>query len=287
MLGKRLISSLVLVLILVATVFWFPKPVVASVVGVLVGMGLWEFYVIGEIKGYRPFKGYGTSLGIILALLIYFIVSSQFQPAQEGGFLLIPPPLLGEFIYIILFFIVVTVLVKHTFIRDGSSVIANSAVTMLGIMYVSFLFTFIIKLRYIPNPAEGKGWVMALFIITKTSDISAYICGTRWGRHKLIPRISAKKTIEGAISGILGAVIASLVCQLWFLSGLSWLAIIGLGILLSVVGQVGDLVESLIKRDAQVKDSGKLVPGMGGFLDFMDSLLFAGPVMYIYLKLVL
>lgn len=273
MLNKRLISSLLLILLLVATVFWFPGPVVALVIGVLIGVGLWEFYAIAEIKGYKPFKSYGTCLGIILAVITYLILSSGRE--------------VNEFIYIILFLIVVTLLVKYTFVRDGSSVIANSAVTMLGVMYISFLFTFVIKLRYIPNPCEGKGWVIALFIITKASDISAYICGTRWGRHKLIPRISAKKTIEGSIFGILGAVLASLVCQLWFLSGLSWIAIVGMGILLSIVGQVGDLVESLIKRDAQVKDSGKLVPGMGGVLDFMDSLLFAGPAMYIYLKLFL
>ena len=273
MLDKRFFSSLVLILILVATIYWLPKPIVALVIGVLIGIGLWEFYGIAEIKGYRPFKGYGTCLGIILAVLTYFVVSYHLVE--------------NEFMYIMLFLIVVTILVKHTFIRGDSSVIANSAVTMLGVMYVSFLFTFIIKLRYIPNPSEGKGWVMALFVITKASDISAYICGSRWGKHKLIPRISAKKTIEGTVFGILGAVLAGLICYLWFLRGLSWIAIIGLGILLSVVGQTGDLIESLIKRDAQVKDSGKLVPGMGGVLDFMDSLLFAGPVMYIYLKLLL
>ena len=273
MLGKRIVSSLVLILILIASIFWFPRPIVALIIGLLIGVGLWEFYTITEIKGHNPFKGYGTCCGIMLVVLTYIFISSQ--------------GIENEYIYILLFLILVSILVKHAFVKDGSSVITDAAVTMLGVMYISFLFSFIIKLRYIPDPNSGKGWVMALFVITKVSDISAYVFGTRWGKHKLIPRISAKKTIEGSISGILGAVLASLICQFWFLNGLSWMAIIGLGILLGVVGQVGDLVESLIKRDAQIKDSGKLVPGMGGVLDFMDSLLFTGPVMYIYLKLLL
>lgn len=273
MLDKRFISGLVLILILLATIFWFPKPIVAVIVGILIGLGLWEFYVMAEIKGFRPFKGYGICCGVALAVFTYFLVSSQ----KQGD----------DYIYILLFLIFVTILVKHTFVRDGSSAIVNSAVTMLGIMYISFLFTFIIKLRYIPDPSQGKGWVMALFIITKVSDICAYICGTRWGKHKLIPRISAKKTVEGSIFGVLGAVLVSVICWLLFLKSLNLIAMIGLGLLLGTVGQIGDLVESLIKRDAEVKDSGKLVPGMGGVLDFMDSLLFTGPVMYIYLKFIL
>lgn len=250
MLIKRIISSIILIAILLTTIFLFPRPVVALIIALVVGLGLWEFYVLTEYKGFRPFKIYGIGMGIILSVATYYKIDTG----------------------IILVVILMIVLIKHAFKKDGTSVIANSAVTMLGILYVSFLFTFIIKLRHLPN---GQWDVLSLFVITKASDIAAYIFGTKWGRHKLIPRISAKKTIEGSIAGVIGAVLVSFL----------FLRSISLGILLSVAGQIGDLIESLIKRDAQVKDSGRLVPGMGGVLDFMDSLLFAGPVMYCFLVL--
>lgn len=270
---KRFTTGLILAIVLISSIFWLPRILVAIVISLLIGIGLWEFYNIAMAKGYKPFRMYGTVLGVLLVLVSYFLVSSGKQA--------------DEIIYIALFLIIVVVLVRHSFVKDDSSVIINSAVTLLGIMYIGFLFTFFIKLRYLPNSDIGKGYIMALFIITKMSDICAYICGSRWGKHKLIPRISAKKTIEGSVFGVLGAVFASMICRLWFLDGINWYALIGLGILLGVIGQIGDLVESLIKRDAQIKDSGKLIPGLGGVLDFMDSLLFTGPVMYIYLKIIL
>lgn len=248
MLLRRIISSIVLIAVLLPTIFLFPRPVVALVITLVIGMGLWEFYTLTEYKGFKPFKIYGIGMGVILSVGTYYKIDTN----------------------IILGFILAVVLIKHAFRKDGLSVIANSAVTMLGILYVSFLFTFIIKLYYLPN---GQWLVLSLFIITKVSDISAYIFGTRFGRHKLIPRISANKSIEGAISGIIGAVLVSLLLRINII----------LGILLSIVGQVGDLIESLMKRDAQIKDSGKIVPGMGGVLDVIDSLLFTGPVMYLFL----
>lgn len=248
MLLRRIASSIILIAILLPTIFLFPRPVVALVIASVVGMGLREFYILAEYKGFKPFKIYGIGMGIVLSVGTYYNIDTS----------------------IILSFILLIVLIKHAFKKDGSSVIANSAVTMLGILYVSFLFTFIIKIRYLPN---GQWLVLALFIITKVSDISAYLVGTKWGRHKLIPRISAKKSIEGAVSGVIGAVLVSLLLRINIM----------LGVLLSVIGQVGDLIESLIKRDAQIKDSGKIVPGMGGVLDVIDSLLFTGPVMYLFL----
>lgn len=275
MLHKRCFSAIVLIGILVAAIFWLPRPLVAVVVGLLIGAALWEFYSIAEAKGLRPFKPYGIAVGVILAVGTYLGVA--YQGYQN----------VNEIVAITLYLIIATLLVKHAFKRDGSSVITDSAVAILGIVYVSFLFTFIIKLRYLPDASIGKGWVVTLFCVTKIADITAYVCGSRWGKHKLIPRISAKKSIEGAVAGVCGSVLLALIFRLWFLQGIGWLATIGLGVLLGVVGQIGDLIESLIKRDAGVKDSGNLIPGIGGFLDLMDSLLFAGPAMYIYLQLVL
>ncbi len=275
MLIRRFRSMIVLVVLLVGAIFWFSRPLVAVLVALLVGMGLWEFYTMAENKGLRPFKWYGTSAGVILAVGTYICIA--YKGISD----------LDKVVTIILYFIVASLLIRHAFKKDGNSVIVNSAVAIFGIMYVSFTFTFIIKLRYLPDPAAGKGWVVALFCVTKIADIAAYVCGSKWGRHKLIPRISANKSIEGFACGIIASVLLALGFRLWFLQGIGLVAVIGLGILLGVVGQIGDLIESLMKRDAQVKDSGKLIPGIGGVLDLMDSLIFTGPAMYLYLKLVL
>lgn len=273
MLSKRILTSIVLIAVLIGSIFYFPRPIVAVIIALLIGSGLWELYLMCGQKGQKPFSVFGISAGIILSVATYLILS--YNLTFEAN----------EAILIILFLTLAAILIKYTFKKDGSSVIVNVSVTMLGVLYVSFLFTFVIKLRFLPaNPVVGMGWVMSYFIITKISDISAYFFGMKFGKHKLIPRISAKKSIEGAIASVVGAVLVSLLLGMSFLSDLSWPRCVLLGALVGAIGQVGDLAESLMKRDAQIKDSGKFVPGLGGVLDFMDSLLFTGPVMYMFMK---
>lgn len=131
----------------------------------------------------------------------------------------------------------------------------------------------------------GLGFLAALLLITKLGDIGAYLIGSRWGKKPLIPHISPKKTIEGALGGLFFSVLGGLISKsfLPFNYGQLFLVAIGLGLL----GQLGDLSESLLKRDCQVKDSGNIIPGMGGILDEIDSLLFTAPVFYFYLSAIL
>jgi phosphatidate cytidylyltransferase len=119
-------------------------------------------------------------------------------------------------------------------------------------------------------------------MITKLGDIGAYFIGARFGRHPLMPRISPKKTIEGAVAGLIFSVLGALICRPFL--NFSYIHAVVLGIFFGAVGQLGDLSESLIKRDCQVKDSGKLLPGMGGILDEIDSLLFTAPLFYFYMS---
>ena len=268
---KRIVSGLALVVVLTAVIFWLPTFLVALTIALVVGAGLAEFYQLTEIKGYQPFKGWGISMGIIVTVSSYIMAAGNYMTDVD------------RIISIMLFFIIFIVMIKYAFRKNGPSVIVNGAITLLGILYVAFLFTFIIKLAFTPDAYAGRGTVMSLILITKSSDVGAYFFGSKWGRHKLIPRISAKKSIEGSVAGVLCAVVVSMILKLWFLTGLSLLAAGGLGVLLGVVGQAGDLTESLLKRDAAVKDSGRHIPGMGGILDILDSLLFAAPAMYIYL----
>jgi phosphatidate cytidylyltransferase len=152
-----------------------------------------------------------------------------------------------------------------------------------GILYIGWLLSNFVILR---NLEDGRGWVFLAILSTFASDSSAYFAGRALGKHKMAPYISPKKTWEGAAAGIAGAIIAcTILVYLFHLPVNYWQAII-LGILVSVMGQLGDLVKSLFKRNVEVKDSGNVLPGHGGFLDRMDSLAFAGVTVYYFVAFI-
>ncbi len=159
---------------------------------------------------------------------------------------------------------------------------AGWAWTIAGILYIGWLFSFMVALRDQP---DGRNWVFLALFGTFASDSAAFLIGSTLGKHHLAPTISPRKTWEGTCAGILAAIIVSLLFLLptpFQLNIPYWQAII-IGLLISVFGQLGDLVESLFKRNMGVKDSGRLIPGHGGALDRMDSIVFAGVVVYYYL----
>ena len=163
--------------------------------------------------------------------------------------------------------------------------------TLFGLMYVPWLLNFIQAINFFPAiGGDGKFYVLYFILVTKFSDTGAYTVGSLIGRHKMIPRISPNKTWEGFGGAILGSVLASLV--FWHftnehLAGMTAVHAVILGVLLGAAAVVGDLIESLFKREAGVKDSGRFFPGIGGILDLLDSLLFNAPIMYLYLRHVL
>jgi phosphatidate cytidylyltransferase len=153
--------------------------------------------------------------------------------------------------------------------------------TISGILYIGWLLSYFITLR---SQENGRNWVFLALLLTFTSDTAAFFVGRAIGAHHLAPRVSPSKTWEGTIAGVVGAIIVSLLFTLptpLYLPLNYWQAIL-LGLTVSVFGQLGDLVESLLKRNTGVKESGKLVPGHGGILDRMDSIIFTGVVVYYY-----
>jgi len=163
---------------------------------------------------------------------------------------------------------------------------------LFGLMYVPWLLSFITKIYYFPGLTAGDGafYVLYFILVTKFSDTGAYCVGSLIGKHKMIPRISPGKTWEGFGGAILGSVAVSVVFAHFagaHLKGMTLTHAIVLGVILSIGAVVGDLIESLFKREAGLKDSGKLFPGIGGILDLLDSLLFNAPLMYLYLRYIL
>jgi phosphatidate cytidylyltransferase len=266
MLKKRVITGLWGIPLLIACV-WFDKPlpwfsVLVAIWGVL---AVFEFYKLAAGAKLQPLIYFG------LAWTLLFIISPHFQ----YGFIV--PLLLTLAIILPLSWLLGRPKKEGAFL--------GWAWTIAGILYLGWLLSYLVALRGLDNPQtalvdEGRNWVFFALFTTFASDTTAFFIGRALGRHKLAPRISPGKTWEGTIAGVFGAVIVSLLFSL-LLPISYWQAII-LGILVSIFGQLGDLVESLLKRNMGVKDSSQLIPGHGGFLDRIDSVVFAGVVVYYY-----
>lgn len=259
MLTKRIISSIVLIGIIAASLIF--KRVLGVVTTMFVILGLYEYFVMLEKKGINIYKYFGIAIGAIIPLSITF----RFAPTK------------GWELFFIVLALVFLILMQFTR-RQNSGAIVGISTTIFGILYISWFMSFLIKIRYLDN---GLGLLVMVLLITKAGDIGAYLVGTRFGRTPLMPRISPKKTVEGSAGGLLFSVLSALACQPF--SNCGYPRLIFIGIALGVLGQLGDLSESMMKRDCQIKDSGHIFPGMGGVLDEIDSLLFTAPAFYFYI----
>ncbi|MBI3610213.1 MAG: phosphatidate cytidylyltransferase [Nitrospirae bacterium] len=164
--------------------------------------------------------------------------------------------------------------------RDLGAALTDTAVSALGVFYVGWFLGHLVLLR---NLEQGEFLIFFLFLVTWAGDTGAYYAGKGLGRRRLAPRISPNKTVEGAIGGLIASLLAAFLAQRWFLPFLSTQDGFFLGLLLGILGQMGDLTESMFKRSAGVKDSGRFLPGHGGILDKVDSLIFTAPAFYYYL----
>jgi phosphatidate cytidylyltransferase len=241
--------------------------------------GQWEFYRAQEEKGHKVFKQSGLFCGaLIFANSWYFLIHhpGHARFVHFGEELVLVFALLGAFIRL--------VVVPET----HKAPITTAALTLLGLLYVAFLFNFVALLALTPGDmAQNRFLLIYLLAVTKFSDVGAYVIGSLIGRHKMIPRISPGKTWEGfagAILTSLGISIALVHVMGGRVQAISFADSIILGLLLPLVSVVGDLAESVVKRDASIKDSGRSIPGIGGALDLIDSILFTAPVLYFYLQ---
>jgi len=188
-----------------------------------------------------------------------------------------------------LLLIIFTLLLVFELFKNKGSAINNISSTLMAIAYAGIFSAAIIEVRefYSTVPitySYGGMIIISIFITLWMTDSAAYFIGTAIGKHKLFPRVSPNKSWEGAIAGFLFALITSVVLKIFLLNFLSIIDVIAFGIIIGVFGQIGDLIESLIKRDAGVKDSSSIIPGHGGFFDRFDSLLFSVPIIYLYMK---
>jgi phosphatidate cytidylyltransferase len=269
MLKNRVITALwAIPLVIVAVWFDTPLPWFVILAAVIAVIGVFEFYRITGVFKTAPLAFFGMGWTLL------FII----------------PPYFPEELKLSLVFgsAVILSLIMLIFLPKQEGLYNRWAWTLGGMFYVGWLLSYLVALRLEPGtmafPNAGRDFVYLALLVTFGSDTAAYFVGKALGKHKLAPAISPGKTWEGAIAGLAGAVIVSVLFTLEtpLQLPLSWWQAILLGLAISVFGQLGDLVESLLKRNCGVKDSGALMPGHGGLLDRLDSVLFAGVVVYLW-----
>ncbi|GBC77304.1 Phosphatidate cytidylyltransferase [bacterium HR08] len=231
-------------------------------------LGLHEFYTLAERAGYRSDRGLGYATALVVLFGFY----------QQNALLI-----LGGLLLLLALTLALSLFTAERFER----VLPESAVTVAGVLYVAVCLGFLILLRVSTEARMAARLLSLFFLIIFAGDTAAYYVGRALGRHKLAPRVSPGKTIEGAAGGVLGSVLAALGGKFWFFEALPIAHAIGLALILNAIGQIGDLVESMLKRGSNLKDAGRLLPGHGGILDRADSILFNAPIIYIYSRLLL
>ena len=253
--------------------------------------GLLEFYGMVNANGLPRFKWLGLAGGVTLVgtLFVYLsgLAKQQLGEPTTGGAAELE---LGIFAVLLL-----ALLGRRVFAHPAAPSFSMVGHTMLGVLYVSWLLGFLLKIYFFEAPESvgfDPGYCLLFFILTtKCSDIGAYSLGSLIGRHKMIPSVSPAKTWEGFVGAILLSTAAAMVMAHYWgparLGGMTLGHAAALGPVLAVGAVIGDLVESVFKRDSGVKDSGSFFPGIGGILDLLDSLLFNAPLMFLYLRLVL
>ncbi len=265
-------------ILLVALAIYFSnhpyfRPFFVLINAAVISMAVIEYYKLAQHKGFFPQIWLGV--GCTTAYVIASYLSMRYPDYASALPAMI---LLGTFI---LFF--------ASYFHKSHDPLANLAVSTFGILYLTVPLTFGIEINYFAQEGDlgdGRLWLAYILVVTKITDIGGYLMGSLMGRTKLAPLISPKKTVEGAIGGLLAAVGASLCFYYFFINyhSLSLSQSICLGLIISVLSLFGDLAESILKRDAGVKDSNSL-PGLGGILDTVDSLVFTLPLMYLLLRM--
>jgi phosphatidate cytidylyltransferase len=241
-------------------------------VDLFIVLGLFEFYRMMSVKGMHPYRGIGIASGLTLSTYMYF------RSGVYGNFFLT--------------FVLIAIMGLELTRKDNRRAVYHVSTTVFGIVYVAYLGSHLVLLRELPfqinRPYElGARFVFLAFAVTWASDTGAYAVGSLFGKRPLLPRVSRSKTWEGALGGVLFSSLAGYLSSITFARFLHPGWAVALGAMCSLIGLLGDLFESMLKRDAEIKDTSQIIPGHGGVLDRFDSLLFTVPLIYYFLKFVI
>lgn len=280
---RRTLTAFILLPPVVYLIGWAPLWLFLVALVVTVELGLHEFFALCRQAGFKPFPVVGYVAGGALCIAQAFF---RERPEASVAFLLVLLVLLAPSL----------ALARTPDLKEYQGATAS---TVFGTLYVAFMLSCLVPLGF-SEPAMGARWLirpgvsahstgrcilLLLFLVIWAGDICAFLVGRTLGRTYLFPRVSPKKTLEGAVGGLAGSLLVAWAYAHWFWQAADLKTIILLGGVIALAGQVGDLVESALKRGANMKDSGALLPGHGGLLDRIDSLLFGAPALWLVLVL--
>ncbi len=278
---KRIILGFSIAAVIITALVFVPAghPVALLVLLAICGLAMREIYALMAMGDMPASKKMGMTSGLIFVAMTWWI--SRSETHSDG--------LLWALLLLILLINFFRLLIDHS---DARRAIRNALGTLFGFVYVAFFWSFFVRLYLAGDPAQPMKVAFYLLLAVKWGDAGAYFIGSKFGKHRLAPAISPKKSWEGLFGGILFSCVVGVIW--WFLNDgmlgpyrFPFRHTIILGVLLPVIGTLGDLVESLFKRAVDVKDSGAIAHGMGGMLDMIDSLLFTAPFLYIYIQFIL
>jgi phosphatidate cytidylyltransferase len=262
---SREITAAVLSPLAIWIIGWAPQPVFDAVIAIISSLALYEFLILGRRKGYH------LPIALSIIVMLFIIAAFVLEPISVE---------MGVFLALL-------VLPAWYVLFGGhlDEALPSSAIAVLATLYVGMLGGSLVRLHN--DFADGWKLIFFLLLVVWLGDAGAYYVGKQFGRHKMSPRISPKKTIEGGIGGACVSLITAIVVHFTFFKNFPLIHAAIAGVILSAAGVVGDLAESMWKRSADVKDSGTLLPGHGGFLDRFDSIFFTAPILYSYWFLIL
>jgi phosphatidate cytidylyltransferase len=266
--SKERFFSAVGVSVLIAIAMLNDWAFILVLLGLTIG-GLFEFFYLIQKKGIPIYSYTGIGIGVLIPLSTFI----QFQPT--GGW---------ELLFIVLALLMIFMMQLAR--KETSNAIVGISTTLFGVLYVSWFLSFVIKIRFFLPGIDGIKLLAFLLLIVKCGDIGALLIGSRFGKTPLLARVSPNKTLEGSFGSFLTSIVAAIVFRSFLPESfqLNILQVAAIGAVFGGIGQLGDISESLIKRDCDVKDSGKLMPGLGGVLDMIDSLLFTSPAFYFFIN---
>jgi phosphatidate cytidylyltransferase len=258
---KKILTGSLLVPPVLFLIIIGPPAVLSMMVLLATFFGLREFYALALPNSKWVERLMGIGLGLILSFLVIH----------------------GDFKTILPFFVLLLLLLSLLSLaisQNLPSTISSMGILLFGILYIGFLLPHVALIR---KMAEGRVWALFLIVTIWAGDIFAFFSGSLFGKHKLYPKISPNKTYEGLGGAMVGSILVALVYSHFFIPRMDLGLCLLLAIGLTILGQLGDFTESMLKRSAQVKDSGSLIPGHGGMLDRMDSFLFSAPFLHYFL----
>ncbi|MBP7176219.1 MAG: phosphatidate cytidylyltransferase [Thermoclostridium sp.] len=279
----RIISSIVAIAALI--IIMAQPPFVTGITIFIVSLiALYEFYQCVRKVDFHPVRVVGFfSCIMFLLYLLYQAFAHDVTDTLLGD--LSRVLFQRNMIFLIIYLVIVYLMIQLIFHRNKFT-LEDVAVTLLGIIYIPFLLSFVFLIRFVDN---GFALTWLVFVGTFSTDIFAYFIGKFFGKKKLLPQISPNKTVAGGIGGVVGSIVCTTAFGIFYANGLEGLQIpfyhyIAMGLVCGTIAQIGDWAASAIKRSVGIKDFGHIIPGHGGLLDRIDSLLFVAPAIYFYLQ---